>query len=164
VDTVRDFEDILDQFAKHGVRYLIIGGLAFIFHAKPRFTKDMDLWIGPEKENLNRVNEALAEFGSPFLLDPSKPEEILQLGMAPNRIDLLISVPGVDFNASWEKKIRAATERRRLISSISIRSFKLKALSMTRGTGKMSGCCARSRNFWSSPENKRISNFSGESK
>ncbi|MBN2254149.1 MAG: hypothetical protein JW736_00430 [Deltaproteobacteria bacterium] len=107
MDTVRDFEDILDQFAKHGVRYLIIGGLAFIFHAKPRFTKDMDLWIGPEKDNLNRANEALAEFGSPFLLDPSKPEEILQLGMAPNRIDLLISVPGVDFNASWEKKIES---------------------------------------------------------
>ncbi|MDW7761315.1 MAG: hypothetical protein SCM96_11870 [Acidobacteriota bacterium] len=105
MDTVRDFEDILDQFAKHGVRYLIIGGLAFIFHAKPRFTKDMDLWIGPEKDNVTRANEALAEFGSPFLLDPSKPEEILQLGMAPNRIDLLMSVPDVDFNASWEKKI-----------------------------------------------------------
>lgn len=105
MDTVRDFEDILDQFARHGVRYLIIGGLAFIFHAKPRFTKDMDLWIDPETNNVTRANEALAEFGSPFLLDPSKPEEILQLGMAPNRIDLLMSVPDVDFNASWNKKI-----------------------------------------------------------
>jgi hypothetical protein len=43
MDTVVDFEDMLDLLERHGVRYLIIGGLAFIFHAKPRFTKDMDV-------------------------------------------------------------------------------------------------------------------------
>lgn len=107
METVRDFEDILDIFSRQGVRYLIIGGLAFIFHAKPRFTKDMDLWIDADKDNVSRANTALAEFGSPFLLDPSKPEEILQLGLAPNRIDLLMSVPGVDFDASWKKKIES---------------------------------------------------------
>ena len=107
METVRDFEDILDIFSRQGVRYLIIGGLAFIFHAKPRFTKDMDLWIDADKDNVSRANAALAEFGSPFLLDPSKPEEILQLGLAPNRIDLLMRVPGVDFDASWKKKIES---------------------------------------------------------
>lgn len=43
VDTVQDFEDFLDLLDRHGVRYLIIGGLAFIYHAKPRFTKDIDV-------------------------------------------------------------------------------------------------------------------------
>ena len=51
---------------KHAVRYLIIGGLAFIYHAKPRYTKDLDLWIDPTTENVNRANKALAEFGSPY--------------------------------------------------------------------------------------------------
>jgi hypothetical protein len=45
MDTVEDFEDLLDAFERFGVRYLVIGGLAFIFHARPRYTRDMDLWI-----------------------------------------------------------------------------------------------------------------------
>ncbi len=43
MDTVKDFEDLLELFESNDVRYLIIGGLAFIYHAKPRYTKDMDL-------------------------------------------------------------------------------------------------------------------------
>ena len=45
VETTQDFEDLLQHLEKHRVRYLIIGGLAFIYHAKPRYTKDLDLWI-----------------------------------------------------------------------------------------------------------------------
>jgi len=70
METIQDFEDMLFFLDKHRVRYLIIGGLAFIFHAKPRYTKDMDLWIDPDPENVKKANNALAEFGSPFLLNP----------------------------------------------------------------------------------------------
>ncbi len=90
MDTIRDFEDLLILFHRHKVRYLIIGGLAFIYHAKPRYTKDMDLWIEAEENNIKKANQALIEFGSPFLLDHTKPDEITQLGIAPNRIDLLL--------------------------------------------------------------------------
>jgi len=45
MEAIQDFEDMLHFLDKHKVRYLIIGGLAFIYHAKPRYTKDMDLWI-----------------------------------------------------------------------------------------------------------------------
>jgi hypothetical protein len=104
VDTVQDFEDLLELFERHGVRYLVIGGLAFIFHAKPRYTKDMDLWIDPDPENVGRANQALAAFGSPFLLDPSRVDEILQLGVAPNRIDLLRAPEGPTFEEAWLKR------------------------------------------------------------
>lgn len=60
METIRDFEDLPALLARHHVRYLIIGGLAFIYHAKPRFTKDMDLWIDPTPANVQRVNRALA--------------------------------------------------------------------------------------------------------
>lgn len=60
VETVQDFEDLLDLLERFEVRYLIIGGLAFIYHAKPRYTKDMDLWIGPDSENIARANRASA--------------------------------------------------------------------------------------------------------
>ena len=104
MDTVQDFEDLLATLERHQVRYLIIGGLAFIYHAKPRYTKDMDLWIGPAGENVARANRALATFGSPTLLDPHRPDEILQLGVAPNRIDLLRET-GLDFEQAWPGRI-----------------------------------------------------------
>ena len=80
MDTVQDFEDLLELFDRHDVHYLIIGGLAFIFHAKPRYTKDMDIWLDADVGNVERANLGLSEFGAPDLLDPDNPDEILQLG------------------------------------------------------------------------------------
>ncbi len=106
MDTVEDFEDILELFAQHQVRYLIVGGLAFIFHAKPRYTKDIDLWVDPDPDNVDRANRALAEFGSPALLDVANPDEILQIGVAPNRIDLLRTTVALQFDAAWPRRIQ----------------------------------------------------------
>jgi hypothetical protein len=113
VDAVQDFEDFLALLDRHRVRYLIMGGLAFIFHAKPRFTKDIDLWLDPEPENLRRANQALAEFGSPYLLDLSKSDEILQLGVDPNRIDLLREATPLAFKDAWERRIEGTYGRAR---------------------------------------------------
>lgn len=106
METIQDFEDLLEILGKHRVRYLIIGGLAFIYHAKPRYTKDMDLWIDPSEYNVKRANVALAEFGSPFLLNPDNDEEILQLGVATDRIDLLRTIKGGRFATAWKNRIR----------------------------------------------------------
>ena len=106
METVQDFEDLLHLLHKHHVRYLIIGGLAFIYHAKPRYTKDIDLWIDPSENNVKLANIALAEFGSPYLLNAEADEEILQLGVAPDRIDLLRAIKGARFATAWEKRIR----------------------------------------------------------
>jgi hypothetical protein len=107
METIQDFEDMLLFLDKHKVRYLIIGGLAFIYHAKPRYTKDMDLWIDPDPENVKRANDALAEFDSPSLLNPKKKKEILQLGVAPDRIDFIMNVVGVKFETAWKKRIES---------------------------------------------------------
>ncbi len=64
METIQDFEDILALLEKHKVRYLIIGGLAFIYHAKPRYTKDINIWIERTPTNIDRINKVLAEFGS----------------------------------------------------------------------------------------------------
>ncbi len=107
MDTIQDFEDILDLFARHEVRYLIVGGLAFIFHAKPRYTKDIDLWIDSGQENVERANRALTEFGSPELMSIEDPKEVLQLGVAPNRIDLLRGVVALSFAETWPRRIES---------------------------------------------------------
>ena len=98
METIQDFEDILILFEKYCVRYLIIGGLAFIYHAKPRYTKDMDIWLDPRIKNVKTANKALIEFGSPFFLKPEIKEEILQLGIAPDRIDILRQIAGAKFD------------------------------------------------------------------
>lgn len=105
--TVPDFEDMLALLEKREARYLIIGGLAFIFHAKPRFTRDIDLWIDSTPDNLELTNSALAEFGSPHLLDEGAKEQVVQVGLAPNRIDLLQSIDDMTFADEWDKRERA---------------------------------------------------------
>lgn len=105
MDTIQDFEDMLLLLDDHNVRYLIVGGLAFIYHAKPRYTKDIDLWVDPNPENLKRANLALSEFGSPTVFESDDIEQIIQIGIAPNRIDLLLKAPPVGFDRAWENRI-----------------------------------------------------------
>ncbi len=107
MDSIPDFEDILIALNENQVRYLIIGGLAFIFHAKPRYTKDMDLWVEGTDENITRVNDALTEYGSPALLDFNNPEQVLQIEVAPNGIDILVTVGEFSFEDAWKKRITA---------------------------------------------------------
>ena len=113
MDTIHDFEDMLELLDRHRVRYLIIGGLAFIYHAKPRYTKDMDLWLDAEPENVERANIALSEFGSPQLLDSDDRDEILQLGAGPNRIDLLRETVDLEFAEAWDRRIEGTYGRAR---------------------------------------------------
>ncbi|MBN1897471.1 MAG: hypothetical protein JW827_01740 [Spirochaetes bacterium] len=108
MQTIKDFEDLLYYLEKFKVKYLIVGGLAFIFHAKPRYTKDMDIWIEPTIQNVEKANRALEKFGSPYSVSlPVKKKEILQLGIAPNRIDIMLDLTDVRFETAWKGKIRS---------------------------------------------------------
>ncbi len=102
-----DFHDLLFLLEQEDVRYLIIGGYAYSLHAEPRYTKDLDIWIEPTAQNVQRANRALGEFGSPDELDHREMTVILQIGIEPNRIDLLLSVMGVDFLEAWADRVRA---------------------------------------------------------
>jgi len=107
----RDFRDLLKLFNDHGVEYLLVGAYAVIYHAEPRFTKDMDLWVNPAPENARRVWEALREFGAPLRdltpEDLASPEVVYQIGVAPNRIDLMTSVTGLTFPEAWAGRVNA---------------------------------------------------------
>lgn len=105
---VQDFEDLLALLEKHQVRYLIIGGLAFIYHAKPRYTKDMDIWVDFSLENLAKANAALKEFGSPDALSTDRNDEVLHMGMAPNRIDFFLRIEGMAFEKAWDTRVQGS--------------------------------------------------------
>lgn len=102
---VKDFEEMLTELNKCHVQYLIVGGMAYIYHAKPRYTKGIDIWINPEKGNIERANKALAAFGSPFLIAQEGKSQVVQIGVAPNRIDLILNIEGLTFGEAWKRKI-----------------------------------------------------------
>jgi len=99
----KDFKELLELFNAHKVEYLVVGGYALAFHGAPRFTGDIDLLVKPDSENAKRILTALAEFGFGSLdlseADFTAPQNVIQLGMPPVRIDIMTSVTGV----SWEK-------------------------------------------------------------
>lgn len=103
-----NFRDILEVFNRHRVRYLVVGGYAVMQYTEPRFTKDLDLWIDATPHNADRVYAALAEFGAPISgCDPkefTEPEQVFQLGVEPERVDVMTSIPGVKFGPAWDKR------------------------------------------------------------
>jgi len=107
--TNSDFKDLLQRFNALEVRYLVVGGYALAFHAQPRFTKDVDIWVEPAAENASRVYRAVANFGAPLdgvsEADFTTPGVVFQMGMPPNRIDILTAIDGVDFPGAWARRV-----------------------------------------------------------
>ena len=105
--TSPDFKELLNLFKKHEVRYLIIGGYAVMRYTEPRFTKDLDLLVAADKGNARAVHNALKEFGAPLQnLSPddfAKEGYFYQMGSPPLRVDVLMSIPGVNFADAWQK-------------------------------------------------------------
>ncbi len=104
-----DFKDLLRDLNGAGVRYLIVGGYAVMVYTEPRYTKDLDLWIEPTEPNAQKLFVALAQFGAPTKNirpgDFTEPDVFFQIGIEPVRIDIMTSVPGLDFVPAWERKV-----------------------------------------------------------
>ena len=104
----QDYEDLFKILNAYKIKYIVVGAYAVIYHTQPRFTKDLDVWIIPEKNDLDQIYKALKEFGVP--LRGLKPENfsdksmILQIGVAPIRIDIMLDVHGVSFEEAWQNK------------------------------------------------------------
>jgi hypothetical protein len=104
----RDFSDFLNLLAQHDVKALIIGAFAVAFHAKPRFTKDLDIFVEATPENAERLLSAIDAFGFGTLglvIDDFTPGRVTQLGYPPNRIDLVTSIDGVTFEEAWASRV-----------------------------------------------------------
>jgi hypothetical protein len=110
----RDFQELLECFAHNDVRYLIVGGWALAAHGHPRMTKDLDVWMWPQSTNAHAVISALEEFGFEKLglsaEDFIEPDVVIQLGYPPNRVDLLTSPTGVEFDECWKERLDVEME------------------------------------------------------
>jgi hypothetical protein len=109
-----DLKKLLALFSSNRVEYLIVGGHAVAFHGHPRFTEDLDCYVRPSVENGSRIVQALREFGFGSLnLDASDfvaHDRMIQLGRAPNRIDLLSYLYAVTFDEAWSRKVEGVLD------------------------------------------------------
>lgn len=110
---IADYRDLLAAFVEHGVRFLVVGAHALAAHGVPRVTGDMDVWVQPTKTNAARIWRALADFGARLGTldiaesDFTSPEQVVQLGLPPYRIDILTSISGVSFDEAWQGRLEA---------------------------------------------------------
>lgn len=106
--TSPDFKELLRIFEKHSVRYLIVGGYAVMKYSEPRFTNDLDVFIATDRKNAEGIYAALKEFGAP--LKGLTSDDFLQkgyfyqMGRAPLRIDIMMSIPGIEFEEAWQNR------------------------------------------------------------
>lgn len=105
----KDFKEFIELLNNHDVQYLIVGGYAVAIHGYPRYTKDLEIWIALSPKNADNILKVLDDFGFRGLNltaeDFTQPDQIIQLGFPPNRIDIITSLTGVDFNNCYDTKL-----------------------------------------------------------
>ena len=104
-----DLREFIELLNSRGVEYVIVGAHSLAFHGRPRYTGDLDILVRPSPENAEKLATVLTEFGfaeSDFKpSDFTEPDQVIQLGRAPNRIDLLTGISGVATSEALEKKV-----------------------------------------------------------
>jgi predicted nucleotidyltransferase len=131
----KDWKEFLQLLNSRGAEYVVVGAFALAFHSEPRFTGDLDLLIHRTPENANRIIEALHEFGFASLGitrgDLLSEGTVIQLGIQPNRIDLLNFLTGVDTEVVWRNRISGDLDGVPL-AYIDLESFKVNKLAAGR--------------------------------
>src|SRR6185369_7371667 len=104
-DDLREFIELLNTLK---VRYLVVGAFAVAYHGYPRYTADIDLFIERSPQNAERLLQAIHQFGFGDVgltnQDFLREDQVIQLGVAPNRIDIMTHISGVTFEEAWESR------------------------------------------------------------
>lgn len=93
-----DFSDLFSTFAAHDVRFLVVGAYAVAYHARPRFTQDLDLWTDPAPDNAERTFRALAAYGEQPIHVLSR-EHLLRNKRATGRPQDLLDIEALEDDA-----------------------------------------------------------------
>ena len=103
-----DLKEFIASLNSAKVEYLIVGAWSFAFHARPRYTGDLDIFVNPTANNAENIFRALDDFGFGDIglsqKDLTEPEQIIKLGVVPNRVDLLTGLTGIKFSEAWAER------------------------------------------------------------
>ena len=103
-DVPADFVDLVECLRAEECEFLIVGAHALAAHGAPRATGDLDVLVRPDDANAARVFRALVRFGAPVAAhgvsaaDFVVPGTVYQIGLPPNRIDIITEISGVSFD------------------------------------------------------------------
>jgi hypothetical protein len=104
-----DFKELLSVLNAHRVKYLVVGAYAVSVHAQPRATKDLDILIQADAGNAKAVYAALVQFGAPLeglsAEDFAERGPFFHMGREPVAVDILTEIPGIEFDAAWERRV-----------------------------------------------------------
>jgi len=107
-----DFKELLKLLNAHKVEFIIVGAYALAFHGVPRFTGDMNILVKPDPKNAEKILAALEEFGfgslDLTLSDFQDPDKVVQLGVAPVRVDFVTSLTGLSWQEAFSGKVQGA--------------------------------------------------------
>jgi len=103
------FREFIGLLEKHKVKYLVVGGYAVGYHGFPRYTGDLDIFIGIGQYNSDQIVQVFSEFGFSNLgLTPNdflEEETIVEIGREPLKIQILTGIDGVVFDECYRRKI-----------------------------------------------------------
>ena len=109
-----DLREFIELLNSRGIEYVIVGAHSLAFHARPRYTGDLDVLVRPSRENAAKLVSLLRDFGfekADFTeADFTVPQQMIQLGRAPNRIDLLTSISGVTVAEAFSTRMSTELE------------------------------------------------------
>ncbi len=104
-----DFKDFIRLLNANRAKYLIVGGVAVSFYAEPRFTKDIDIFVEVSEKNSKALLKTLMQFGfagiDPEKGDILKPDQIIQVGYPPLRINIITAISGIRFSLAWDNRV-----------------------------------------------------------
>jgi hypothetical protein len=97
-----DFKDFIVSLNKHEVLYLLVGGWAIGIYGHPQVTKNIDFLVATDEANLNRLQHALSDFGTPPVdtVRFRQKNAVYRMGRPPIQIDLINRADGICLRTS----------------------------------------------------------------
>jgi len=109
------YKDMLSALSEEGVRFLVVGAYAMAAHGYVRATSDLDIWVEPAPDNAQAVMRALQRFGAPMhdisVRELEQSDTVLQIGVAPLRIDIMTGVAGLEFSEAYRNAVETQIDR-----------------------------------------------------
>ena len=125
-----DFLEYIDLLNKHGVEYVLVGGMAVNLHGYRRSTGDMDVFVNPTKANHVKLRKVHADFGMHMgemeLVDDfmdTKKYDVFTFGISPIQIDLMTACKGITFDEAFANAIKFSLDKNIKVSVLDYREL-----------------------------------------
>lgn len=111
------YQQIFSLLIQNEVDFIVVGGYAVIYYGYHRTTGDLDIWLKPDNQNKKKFILALEklDFEKESInqvdrMDFTRPI-LLNIGEAPEKVELMTFVSGLTYEEANEKKIITQSEK-----------------------------------------------------